>query len=167
MRTALLCVAMLLPLHASAVEDTPEAALSSLWRAMSHEAGASADVDTLSQLFHRDAVIFGSRHRDGVPTLRRSSAAEFLDALATPGDKAFHECEVTRTLHVHDRFATVYSVVESREDPRAPTPDFTGVNSVQLHLDGVQWKVISLYYHVEPEDTPLALDGGASGRCLD
>jgi hypothetical protein len=145
----------------------PERTVSALWRAMSHEAGAAADVATLRGIFHADAVIFGSRVREGRASLRRSSAGDFLKALEPIGDAGFHECEIARSIEAYDRFAMVYSVVESRTDASAKTPDFTGVNSLQLYRDDDGWKIVSLYYHVAPAELPIPGAEGRSGDCLD
>lgn len=145
----------------------PERTVSALWRAMSHEAGAAADVATLRGLFHPDAVVFGSRLRNGQASLRRSMAGDFLRALEPVGDAGFHECEIMRRVEAYDRFATVYSVVESRTDASAKTPDFTGVNSLQLYRDDDGWKIVSLYYHVGPADLPVPGEQARTGHCLD
>ncbi|WP_300616552.1 hypothetical protein [Dokdonella sp.] len=159
---------LLLPIAASAAPSArPEDAIASLWRAFSHEAGASADVATLGRLFHADGIVFGSRYRDGAPSLRATRAADFVKSLDRIGDDAFHECEIARDVKVYDRFATVYSVVESRTRKTSATPDFTGVNSIQLYRLGDEWKIVSLYYQVGKDDLPIPLDGGVSGRCLD
>ena len=151
----------------SAAEDKPAAAVSALWKAMSHEADGRADVATMRRLFHEDAVIFGGRYRDGVPSLRRTEAADFIAPQERVQAKGFHECEIARSLQVYDRFAVAYSVVESRADASAASPDFVGVNSVQLYQVGAQWKIVSLYYHVEKPGEPIAAEGGRSGQCLD
>lgn len=163
----LLLPLLLIPLQAAAAESTPEAAVAALWRASSNAPGASADSATLQRLFHPDAVVFGGRYQDDRPALKRSSGEAFLKNFGQPGERGFYECEVARTLHTYDRFAVAYSVVESRADPAAPKPDFVGVNSVQLYRDGDQWRVLSLYYHVEKPGLPVALDGGQSGKCLE
>lgn len=163
---ALLLLILLAPLQALAAEDTPERAVSALWAALSHAPGASADIVALRRLLHEDAVVFGAQSRDGAPHLRRTLAEDFLAANARVSGKGFHECEVSRSLQVYDRFAVAYSVVESRADKTAAHPDFVGVNSVQLYRDGSQWKLLSLYYHVETQGSPVPLDGGTSGECL-
>lgn len=154
---------------ATHAEDTngPERTVSALWRAMSHEAGASADVATLRGIFHADAVIFGSRLRNGQASLRRSMAVDFLKALEPAGDAGFHECEIVRRIEAYDRFATVYSVVESRTDRATAKPDFTGVNSLQLYRENDGWKIVSLYYHVGPADPPVPGTEVRTGNCLD
>lgn len=152
--------------HAAEVTG-PERTVSALWRAMSHEAGAAADVATLRGMFHPDAVVFGSRLRNGQPSLRRTEIGDFLRAIEPVGDSGFHECEIARKVETYDRFATVYSVVESRTDPSARKPDFTGVNSLQLYRDGDGWKIVSLYYHVGPIDLPIPDAANRSGDCLD
>lgn len=166
MRILLLSL-LLIPLCTSAVESTPEQAVSALWRASSNDPGARADMATLKRLFHDDAVVFGGSYKAGAPTLRRWEAADFLKSYENAGEKGFYECETSRVVQTYDRFATVYSVVESRADRAAPAPDFVGVNSVQLYRDGAQWRILSLYYHVEKQGLPIPLDGGQSGRCID
>lgn len=163
---AWLLLTLLAPLQAWTAEDTPERAVSALWAALSHAPGASADTATLQRLLHAEAVVFGAHSRDGAPRLQRTPAEDFLRATARVSGKGFHECEVSRTLQVYDRFAVAYSVVESRTDKAASRPDIVGVNSVQLYRDGSQWKVLSLYYHVETPGAPVPLDGGTSGECL-
>lgn len=147
---------LLAPALAQAAAETPGQAVSALWRALSHEPGERPDLATLRALFHEDAVVFGSRTRDGKPTLARRSAAEFLAALDSVDEAGFFENEIHRDVQAADRFATVYSVVESRTRRDAPEADFTGVNSLQLHFDGQRWRVLSLYYHVprNPRDLP-------------
>ena len=157
---------LLAPLCAGASAAPPEATVAALWRALSHEAGASADVATLERLFHADGVVFGGRYQAGTPTLRLRRATDFIDAQRKVDERAFHECEVARRVQTYDRFATVYSVVESRRDKAAAKPDFTGVNSLQLYRLGDEWKIVSLYYHVEKDGLPIPLDDGRSGLCL-
>lgn len=158
---------LLVPACASASDATPEAVVSALWHALSHGPGQSADVAGLERIFHDDAVVFGSRYGDGEPRLARMEADAFVESQRTPQPRAFHECEIARAVQVFDRFATVYSVVESRTDRAAAAPDFIGVNSLQLYRQGDAWKILSLYYHVGPKDLPVPVGGGTSGRCLD
>ncbi len=146
--------------------DGPERAVAALWRAMSNDPGESADVTTLRTLFHSRAVVFGSRQRDGAPALTRTEADAFLERMNAIGEDGFHECEIARTVEVHDRFATVYSVVESRTRADAPRPDVTGVNSLQWYRTDDGWRLLSLYYHVAADDRSIA-HGGTSGRCID
>jgi hypothetical protein len=147
-------------------DDGPERAVAALWRAMSHAPGARADIDTLRALFHPQAVVFGSRQRDGRPSVRRIEIREFLVPFEAVEADGFHECEIARTVRVHDRFASIDSVVESRADPDDPEAEFTGINSLQLYRTDAGWQVLSLYYHVAPDDRPIPHDG-TSGRCLD
>lgn len=157
---------LLIPLCAPAVERTPDEAVSALWRALSNEPGESADTAVLGRLFHEDAVVFGARHTDGAPVVRRRAAKDFLASYDRIQDKGFHECEVARVVHAYDHFAVAYSVVESRSDKAAAAADFTGVNSIQLYKLGRQWKILSLYYHVETPGLPVPLGHGRSGTCV-
>ncbi len=161
-------VLVLISVQSFAIGNEPKIdhVASELWNAMSHDAGAAADTTTLRRLFHDDAVIFGGVYKDGAPVLRRSSAAEFIASQEAVSGKAFHECEIARHMQTYDRFATVTSVVESRRDKTSAKPDFTGINSVQLYRLGDDWKIVSLYYHVEKDGLPIPPDGGVSGTCL-
>jgi len=145
---------------------TPEAASAALWRGLSHPPGVAADTGALSRLFHPDSVVIGARYRGDTPTLSVDKGSDFLARMRQARPTGFHECEVAREVKRHDRFATVYSVVESRTDPTAAKADFVGVNSIQLHLGEDGWKIVSLYYHVGKPDTPVPLDGGRTGICL-
>jgi hypothetical protein len=150
----------------AADRSTPEGTVAALWRAMSHEAGVAADTATLRAIFHADGVVFGSRLREGRPSLKRSAIGDFLAAFEPVGDAGFHECEIARSIEAYDRFATVYSVVESRTDAAARAPDFTGVNSLQLYREDDGWKIVSLYYHVETPGQPIPEAADLTGRCL-
>lgn len=163
---SLLLTFLLVPVCAAAAEDTPEQAVSTLWSALSNDPGASADLAALKRIFHEDAVIFGGRYKEGVPVVRRSTAEDFLKPYERAGEKGFYECEVSRVMQVYDRFAVAYSVVESRTGKAAKAPDFVGVNSVQLYKVGSQWRILSLYYHVEKKGLPIPLGDGRSGECI-
>lgn len=154
------------PLLLAASASTPEQAVSTLWAALSNDPGGHADVVSLRRIFHADAVVFGGRYKDGTPVLRRSTAEAFLQPFARVSEKGFYECEIQRVVQVYDRFAVVYSVVESRTDPSSLAPDFVGVNSIQLYQVESQWQILSLYYHVQKDDLPIAVDSGESGKCL-
>ena len=165
MRTLLLLL-LLVPLCASAVESTPEEAVSALWRALGNDPGLRADTVTLERILHEDAVIFGGRYKEGASVLRRSTTKDFLKSYERAGEKGFYECEISRVMQAYDHLAVAYSIVESRTDKTAADPDFVGVNSIQLYKVGSQWKILSLYYHVEKQGLPIPLDGGRSGKCI-
>lgn len=149
-----------------AADKSAEETVAALWNAISNDAGATADAATLQRIFHQDAVIFGGRYQDGKPLLRRTGLTDFIKPLAKVQQKGFYECEIARVVQSYDRFAVAYSVVESRTEKTATKPDFVGVNSVQLYLDGAQWKILSLYYHVEKAGLPIIEKGSVSGKCL-
>lgn len=149
-----------------ASESTPGEAVSALWKALSHEPGKGTDAARLGRLFHQDAVIFGGRYKDGIPVMERTFAGKFLMSQEKAQQDGFYECEVSRVIETYDRFATVYSVVESRTSKAATSPDAVGVNSIQLYKVGAEWKILSLYYHLERDDRPVPLDKGISGKCI-
>lgn len=163
---ALLAAMLATPGFAADKFETPELAVAALWRALSNEPGAAADVRTLGRLFHPAAVVFGTRRQEGKPELRVVPATEFVASQAGVSDKGFHECEISRSVQHYERMAVVYSVVESRTDKNAAKADFTGVNSIQLYLENGSWKILSLFYHVGEESVPVPLDGGKPGTCL-
>jgi hypothetical protein len=165
MRTLLALFAAAVPAFAAA-SDTPAATVAGLWQSLSHAPGAAADAARLEHLFHPDAIVVGGSYREGQASFSARRAADFIAAQRAPSLDGFHECEITREVKQYDRFATVYSVVESRRDPNAPRADFTGVNSIQLYRGHAGWKIVSLYYHVEKPGLPIPLDGGKPGVCL-
>jgi hypothetical protein len=147
-----------------------ETAVSRMWQAMSHAPGVAADVATLQQLLHPNAVVAGAR--PGKPLSQQSGSA-FLQSLQQVRPKGFYECEIGREVRVYGDFATVLSLVESRPDPAQQQADFTGINSLQWYFDGKQWQLIALYYYLEqkPGDLqhwPLAADArrAPAGTCL-
>lgn len=153
------------PLFASA-SMTPEAVVTALWKASSHAPGVAADTDRLQELFRSDGIVAGGVYRDGKPVFQTMNAMDFVASQRKARPHGFHECEVIREVKEHDRFATVYSVVETRRDPKALKADYTGVNSIQLYRDDQGWKIVSLYYHVGKPGAPVPLAGGKSGACL-
>lgn len=162
----LLASLVLLPVLASATQNTPDETVSEFWRALSNDPGASADVATLKRLFHPDAVIFGVQYKDSVANIRRTALADFLSSQQTVSGKGFYECEVAREVKIYDRFAVVQSVVESRRDKAAINPALVGINNIQLYKEGGDWKILSLYYQVERPGLPIHLGDGKSGQCL-
>lgn len=150
-----------------ATPSTPEQAVATLWRSISHDAGKAGDEAALRAILHPDAMVYGARYRDGAPALSVARGTDFAAGIGRVGDKGFYECEVAREVRQYDRFATVYSVVESRSERVAPKASFTGVNSIQLYRADDGWRIISLYYQVERPDMPVSLQGGKPGACLE
>jgi len=157
---------LLLPVLVSATQNTPDETVSELWRALSNDPGASADVAALKRLFHPDAVVLGIHYKDSVASIRRTAVADFLSSQEPVSGKGFYECEVAREVKVYDRFAVVHSVVESRRDKAAINPTLVGINNIQLYKAGAEWKILSLYYQVEKQDLPIHLGDGKPGQCL-
>lgn len=150
-----------------AAPATPEQAVATLWRALSHDAGKAGDEAALRAILHPDAMVYGARYRDGVPALSVARGTDFAAGIGRVGEKGFYECEVARDVRQYDRFATVYSVVESRSERNAPRASFTGVNSIQLYRADDGWRIIGLYYQVERPGMPVPLQGGKTGVCLE
>ena len=150
-----------------AAPATPEQAVATLWRSLSHDAGQAGDEATLRAILHPDAMVYGARYRNGAAALSVARGTDFAAGIGRVGEKGFYECEVAREVRQYDRFATVYSVVESRNERRAPKADFTGVNSIHLYRADDGWRIIGLYYQVELPGQPISLLGGKTGACLE
>lgn len=148
-----------LPQAQAASQAELDAAVSRLWRAIGHRAGEASDVESLRALLHPQARIWGSGARERERRLEVLSADDFLAALAQPGARALHECELHREQRRHGAFAEVHSRVRS---DRPGAASFTGLNSLQWHWDATRgWQLLSLHYAL---DLPgLALE--ASGTC--
>jgi hypothetical protein len=155
---------LLFPGIGLATEASPDAVASRLWQVLSHEPGQAVDTAALGALFHPSAVIFGSREREGRAALDARPAAQFVAAQAPIDADGFHECEIERKVVQEDRFATIYSVVESRSDPEDAKPNVVGVNSLQLYRTDAGWQILSLYYHLRRDDAAPA--GSARKACL-
>ncbi|BDX06159.1 hypothetical protein [Planctobacterium marinum] len=151
---------------AAAQFPTPESALVALWNGMSHEPGKASDIESLSALFHPEAKIFGVSSAKGKPELLASDKSEFISLLSEANEQGFFECEIARKVDVYDRFASAYSVVESRFMQSEIAPQFTGVNSIQLFKGNDGWQIISLCYQVEVDDLPISAPNGKTGQCL-
>ncbi|BDT61434.1 hypothetical protein MasN3_49280 [Massilia varians] len=165
MRRLLPAILACLPLIASASAG-PEAVVAALWQASSHAPGVAADADRLQRLFRDDAIVAGGVYRDGEPRFRSMTAADFIADQRRVRPHGFHECEVVREVKEYDRFATVYSIVETRRDPSSAKADYVGVNSIQLYRDEGGWKIVSLYYHVEKPGAPVPYQAPSGGACL-
>ena len=166
MRRSLFAVLACFPLFATA-STTPAATVAALWKASSHAPGVPADAERLQQLFRGDAVVVGGRYQKDKPVFDAMKATDFVAAQRQARPHGFYECEVLREVREYDRFATVYSVVETRRDPAGVKADYTGVNSIQLYREDEGWKIVSLYYHVEKPGAPIPLGAGRTGVCLD
>jgi hypothetical protein len=165
MHRLLPAVLVCFPLSAHAA-PTPAEAVAALWQASSHPPGAGADADRLQRLFRTDAIVVGGVYHQGKPRFQAMKAGDFVAAQRRVQPEGFYECEIVRHVKEYDRFASVYSVVETRRDSKAAKADYTGVNSIQLYRDDDGWKIVSLYYHVEKPGTPVPLEGGKTGVCL-
>jgi DNA-binding beta-propeller fold protein YncE len=144
---------------------TPGASAARFWRALSSNAGQKPDVEAIRALFHPSAMVFGGRNRDGKGALSSTPVKAFLADIDAVRKAPFYECEVVRETVQFDRFAHVYSVVESRTG--GADPAFTGVNSLQMQFDGSAWKILSLYYQLGLDQVPVPLGSAGSGHCLD
>ncbi len=147
-------------------QSTPERAVEQLWQAFSRDPQQKPDIVKLNELLHPKAVVYGAQIENEQPKLSVRSATEFIQLLDKKSDTGFYECEVARDIKVYDRFAHVYSVVESRYKENQAHADFVGVNSIQLYQVGTQWQILSIYYYIENPDLPVSLMGGKSGVCL-
>lgn len=143
---------------------SPGRAAARFWPALSSEAGKRPDITAMRALFHPQATVYGGSNRDGKGAFSATPLKKFLADIDAPRKQRFQECEVLREVRQFDRFAQVYSVVESRSDK--PAPDFSGVNSLLMQFDGDAWKIIALYYQVGPAATPVPLGVATSGVCL-
>lgn len=79
----------------------------------------------------------------------------FRDAPIFQG-KGFYEVEADRRVERYGSIAHVWSTYESRLDPEED-PFARGINSFQLFWDGDRWRVLTIFWHQETEDTPIPL----------
>ncbi|MCE2029718.1 hypothetical protein [Sessilibacter corallicola] len=147
-------------------ETSPENAVQQLWQSLSSDPQQKPNITKLKELLHPNAVIYGASTKNDSPELKIWSANDFVQMLDKKSETGFYECEVARKMQIYDRFAHVYSVVESRYRRDQIDPDFVGVNSIQLYLAGDKWQILSIYYQVENPNIPVPLLHGKTGVCL-
>ncbi len=147
-------------------ESGPEHTVEQLWKSLSRDPQQKPNIVKLTELMHANAVIYGASKKNDAPQLKIWSAKDFIQMLDKKFETGFYECEVARKVQIYDRFAHVYSVVETRYKQDQADPDFVGVNSIQLYLAGANWKILSLYYQVENPEKPVPLLQGRTGVCL-
>ena len=166
MRLLLLFIG-LLSCSYSVAQTKPSDTINQLWQALSREPNQTPDIAVMKSLLHPEAMVYGAQLKEGQHTLSAITGSKFIELLDKAYESGFYECEVARTMQVYDRFAHVYSVVESRSKRDQIDDDFVGVNSIQLYKMNDEWKILSLYYHIETPDNAVSLEGGVSGVCLD
>ena len=142
--------------HAEAkdAESKLSATIDRLWAAISHEPGQAADTAVLRRLFASDARVLGVNPNRERGRLRVQSATAFVESLSGREAEGFYEKEIFREIRVYGTLAHVLSTVESRTPRHAPASAI-GVNSLQLHFDGAEWRIVSLYYHLEDPAQPI------------
>lgn len=134
---------------AAAEPATPEAAVSALWRALSHGPGEGADRAALEALLDPSAQVYGVAENDGRLVLVRRSAAEFIARQVQPSPRPLLQREVHRETRRYGAFAEVFATVESRSASPDGAADFTAINSVHLYQQEGRWRIVGLYYHLE------------------
>lgn len=138
----------------SEAESKLAATIDRLWAAISHEPGEAADTVMLGRLFAADARVLGVNPNRERGRLRVLSGTAFLENLSVPEAEGFYEKEVFREVRIYGTLAHVLSTVESRTSRNGPV-SVAGVNSLQLHFDGEEWRIVSLYYHLEDPTQPI------------
>ncbi|MBQ4864176.1 hypothetical protein J8L98_21020 [Pseudoalteromonas sp. MMG013] len=147
--------------------STPETTLSQLWQALSHAPEEKPNIAKLKTLLHPKSTVYGSQVKGQQPVFSTMLGTEFIEAVNKPSSTGFYECEIARTVEEYDRFAHVYSIVETRSNKAQIAADFVGVNSIQLYRATDKWQILSMYYHIADPKLPLSLGDGQSGKCID
>jgi hypothetical protein len=67
----------------------------------------------------------------------------------------FYEVETARRIFRFGNVAHALSVYEARRSPDDPSPQWSGINSVQLYFDGKRWWIVSIAWDNVRPDNPL------------
>ena len=144
-----------------AIEET----IGELYRSFNFDAGGEADWELLRSLTIEGAVFVAPVGEDQSP--RAIGTDEFIDGfrawiLTTPQRKnGFHERLVHVRIDVFGKVAHAYVVFEGfvPGDGRTKT---RGLDSIQLVLDGVRWRVVSFMtqYAGAESPVPARFEGG-------
>jgi hypothetical protein len=69
--------------------------------------------------------------------------------------EGFYEKEIARRSDAFGNIVHVFSTYEARRHPAEPRPFRRGINSIQLLKDGERYWVVSVYWDIEREGTPI------------
>jgi hypothetical protein len=69
--------------------------------------------------------------------------------------EGFYEKEIARRSDAFAGIVHVFSTYEARHRPDDPRPFRRGINSIQLLKDGARYWVVSVYWDIERESTPI------------
>jgi len=123
--------------------------LTRLYEVISFDEGGEPNWNGMNDVFSRHARITrvtpeGIDHLD-LPTFC-GMAREMLDLGAYTG---FHEREVSRRVDCLGAVVHVLSAYETKRHPAATDRLSQGVNSIQLVMEGGEWRVVSLCWDEE------------------
>lgn len=88
--------------------------------------------------------------QDGSFTPRNLTVDDWINAVASRGDKSFYERQVKTSSETYGHFAHLWSTHEIRDTPDGKA-NVIGINSVQAINDGKRWRVINILW--EPDST--------------
>ncbi len=157
-------VATLSLLVASAQESKPAAAddgasidsvIAALYDVISGPPGPR-DWDRFRDLFTEDGKLVSTgRNREGGFRMRQMDAEGYIEGSgAWLEENGFFEVEIARTLERFGPIAHAFSTYETRRE-EAGELLCRGINSIQLVNDGERWRILSIFWTNESDDTPI------------
>jgi hypothetical protein len=114
------------------------------------------DWDRVRSLFAPGAWVAPVERTDGGAAARIMSLEDFIArASRNTSSQGFYEREIARRTEAFGHIVHVFSTYEARHDQRDPSPFRRGINSIQLLKGANRYSVVSIYWDIERDDTPL------------
>jgi hypothetical protein len=132
-----------------------DAILAALYGGVSGPPGPR-DWDRVRSLFAPGAWVAPVEKREGRAAARIMSLEDFIArATRNASSEGFYEKEIARRTEAFGHIVHVFSTYEARHDERDGAPFRRGINSIQLLKDGTRYWVVSIYWDIERDDSPI------------
>ncbi|HTS61339.1 MAG TPA: hypothetical protein VMH28_04910 [Candidatus Acidoferrales bacterium] len=134
--------------------DSVDSVVRTVYEVISGPAGPR-DWPRFRALFADGARLIAIRVNAGVATPTVMTPDEFAQRSGANAEKnAFYEAPVAQRVEMFGNIAHVFSTYESRRAP-GDKPFARGINSFQLVRAGGSWKVMTILWDSEREDSPI------------
>jgi hypothetical protein len=101
-------------------------------------------------------LIYTDTRKEGGYVATSVSASEYAAQVDPFFDKeSFFEVDTSRHIDRYGNIVQLFSLYESRHDPKDPKPYVRGINSFQLFFDGTRWWIVSILWQEETPDVPI------------
>lgn len=134
-----------------------DAIVNSLYQLVSGEKGEERDWQLFNFLFFKDAKLIPVQEdMNGDSIVLYMKLNQYI---TNSGfffqQNNFYEREIHRVVERFGNMAHVFSTYESYTDKDFKEPIGRGINSIQLHYDGLRWWIVNVYWTAETKEQPI------------